>query len=103
MRPPSGERPQLGVGRTGKVERFGSGRLKTWLIWASALSVILPNSAAAEPKSIKVEYLKRNISPENIGPLDTLFCRNIDHVVHINVYVEWPNKETQQETTDIND
>jgi len=36
----------------------------------------------------------------SVENLNRLACRNYDHIVHLNISVDWPNEAREQETTD---
>jgi hypothetical protein len=60
----------------------------------------LPAAWQAKGKTIMIEFLQGSISPGNVGLLSGLFCRNVDHIVHIKIAVDWPAEQAVAETTD---
>jgi hypothetical protein len=43
-------------------------------------------------RAITVEFLQTAIDPRNAGLLSGLACRNLDHIVHLDLRVTWPDK-----------
>jgi hypothetical protein len=56
--------------------------------------------AAAPAKQVTVEFLQGSITPKTIGALAGLACRNYDHIVHLDISVNWPAKSSDVATTD---
>src|SRR5215468_9961937 len=56
--------------------------------------------AAAPAKTVTVEFLQGSITPKNIGSLAGLACRNYDHIVHLDISVNWPTKSSDVEQVD---
>ncbi len=48
-------------------------------------------------KTIDVEFLQMNIDPRSVAELSGLACRNYDHVIHIDISVDWPRKAVDAE------
>lgn len=66
----------------------------------AAGSALLLLSAAAPPaKTIVIEFLQGRIAPKNIGDLAGLACRNYDHIVHLDISVNWPAKDADVDTS----
>jgi len=66
-----------------------------------AIIVILSSVLAnAHAKTIQVEFLQAAISPQNVGALSGLACRNLDRIVHLDIAVEWPTDKTHPEIDD---
>jgi len=57
-------------------------------------------AAAAPAKTVTIEFLQGAITPKNIGELAGLACRNYNHIVHLDISVNWPAKSSDVETTD---
>ena len=53
--------------------------------------------AAAPAKQVTVEFLQGSITPKTIGALAGLACRNYDHIVHLDISVNWPAKSSDVE------
>jgi len=73
-------------------------RLVSCSILAAILFTFSVNVGGAEP--INVEFLQAKISPVNDRWLAGLACRNLDHVVHVDLSVNWPHDKAVAETTD---
>jgi hypothetical protein len=67
---------------------------------AIVLGLMLLCAAAASAKTTTVEFLQGPITPKNIGALAGLACRNYDHIVHLDISVNWPAKTSEAEQTD---
>jgi len=71
------------------------------LIILAALLFAVPSFCLA--KTIKIEFLQGTIDPQKVGALYGLSCRNEDHIVHLDISVDWPknsmNSVTLQETS----
>lgn len=66
----------------------------------AAGSALLLLSAAVPPaKTVVIEFLQGPIAPKNIGELAGLACRNYDHIVHLDISVNWPAKDADVDTT----
>lgn len=66
----------------------------------AAGSALLLLSAAAPPaKTVVIEFLQGRIVPKNIGDLAGLACRNYDHIVHLDISVNWPAKDADVDTS----
>ena len=39
-----------------------------------------------------------NISPDTVKFLSGTWCRNVDHIMHLRLAVDWPDKSIEQET-----
>ena|ERR1035441_2459610 len=48
-------------------------------------------------KTIDVEFLQTNIDPRSVAELSGLACRNYDHVVHVDISVDWPSEAVDEE------
>ncbi len=74
------------------------GRLSK-LINAAVICVMLELFllSAAAAKSIDIEFLQATINPRDVGELSGLACRNYDHVVHIDISVDWPSHSVDAE------
>jgi AraC-like DNA-binding protein len=44
----------------------------------------------ATAKTITIEFLEGTINPATIENLGGLACRNLDHIVHLKIAVDWP-------------
>lgn len=53
--------------------------------------------APAVAKTIDVEFLQTNINPRSVAELSGLACRNYDHVVHVDISVDWPSNSVNAE------
>ena len=53
-----------------------------------------------EARNIRVEYLDADINQQTSALLSSLFCRNLDHVVHLKLVINWPSNAVIVETTD---
>lgn len=73
---------------------------KGWTRAEVCLALMLLCTAAAPPKTVTIEFLQGPITPKNIGDLEGLACRNYDHIVHLDISVNWPAKSADVETTD---
>ena len=63
-------------------------------------SALLLLAAAAPPaKTVVIEFLQGPITPKNIGDLAGVACRNYDHIVHIDISVNWPAKDADVDTS----
>ena len=62
-----------------------------------ALLTLTINSADA--KTIRVEFLDTEITPQTVPMLAGLSCRNFGHVVHLRLAVRWPSGSMEVETT----
>jgi hypothetical protein len=67
----------------------------------SAAMVLALSGNVGEAKPIKVEFLQAKIAPANGQWLAGLACRNLDHIVHVDLSINWPRDKTQAETTDL--
>jgi hypothetical protein len=73
---------------------------KRWT-WASGtFALVLFCAVAAPAKTVTIEFLTGPITPKTIGALAGLACRNYDHIVHIDITVDWPATSSEIETTD---
>jgi hypothetical protein len=66
----------------------------------TAALVVLIGLASAVARTIKIEFLQDSIDEQTIGSLDDLACRNLDHIVHLKIAVNWPADKLDQEATD---
>lgn len=53
----------------------------------------------ATAKSLNIEFLEGAINPATIENLSGLACRNLDHIVHLKIAVDWPAATLGQEGT----
>ncbi|HXP75847.1 MAG TPA: hypothetical protein VN823_17015 [Stellaceae bacterium] len=67
--------------------------------WSAAALMFLC-AAAAPAKTVTIEFLQGPITPKTIGDLAGLACRNYDHIVHLDISVNWPAKNSDVETSD---
>jgi hypothetical protein len=51
-------------------------------------------------RTIEIEFLTGEIDPKSVKDLGGLACRNYDHIVHLNISVDWLPDKTEQETID---
>jgi hypothetical protein len=74
-------------------------RIKRFL--AATLVVLLAlGPAPATARTVTVEFLQAPINERTIDSLDGLACRNLDHIVHLKISVNWPADKLDEETTD---
>ncbi len=66
---------------------------------AFLLSSFLALSSALA-RDVRVEFLVAKITPQAAALLSSLSCRDVDHVVHLRLSIQWPNDATSLETTD---
>jgi len=71
-----------------------------WIQAAVGSALMLLCAATAPAKTVVIEFLQGPIPPKNIGDLAGLACRNYDHIVHLDISVNWPGKDSDVETTD---
>jgi hypothetical protein len=76
----------------GSVRRF---TILTTIVFAFAFSA---DSRAATPRVINIEFLQAEIDPSNVQWLSGLACRNYDRIVHVDLSISWPDKDTDAET-----
>ena|ERR1700677_861538 len=74
-------------------------RLVSCSILAAILFTFSGNVGRTKP--INVEFLQAKIAPANGKWLSGLACRNLDHIVHVDLSINWPRDKTQAETTDL--
>jgi len=67
---------------------------------AVGVALMLLCAATAPAKTVVIEFLQGPITPKNIGDLAGLACRNYDHIVHLDISVNWPAKDSDVETSD---
>ncbi len=53
----------------------------------------------ADAKTLNIEFLEAAINPTTAAALDDLACRNLDHIVHLKIVVDWPSPKIDQEET----
>jgi hypothetical protein len=66
----------------------------------TGLFIGLLSLVPAAARTIEVEFLQGTIDQKDIENLDGLACRNYDHVVHIDISVDWPTDKRDEETAD---
>ena len=49
--------------------------------------------------AITVEFLQAAIDPAHVGWLFGIACRNYDHIIHLDISVDWPDKSVDVEQT----
>ena len=59
---------------------------------AMAFAAVALLVATKTGRAVTVEFLQAAIDPRNAGLLSGLACRNLDHVVHLDLSVTWPEK-----------
>ena len=64
------------------------------------LLIGLSAGSGAEARDVRVEYLDANINQQTISLLSSLSCRDLDHVVHLKLAIDWPANAVTVETTD---
>ena len=67
-----------------------------------SLIVIMLNAAgfnSVSARTVRIEYLDSAITPKNVGLLYGLSCRNLDHVVHLKLSIDWPSNSIEVEST----
>lgn len=74
--------------------------IKRWKRAWFSLALTLLCVAPAAAKTTIVEFLQGPISPKNIGALAGLACRNYDHIVHLDISVNWPSNSSEAEQSD---
>lgn len=82
-----------GIHVTSMTERssiFGLLLLAITIRWSSCLTA----------ENIDIEFLEGEINQASVENLNRLACRNYDHIVHLNISVDWANEAREQETTD---
>jgi hypothetical protein len=62
------------------------------------LSLVAILMGTAPGSAITVEFLQASIDPSRAGWLSGLACRNFDHVVHVDITVDWPERSLAVET-----
>ena len=67
---------------------------------AGAVLALTLLTAAAPAKTVVIEFLQGEITPKNIGDLAGLACRNYDKIVHLDISVNWPAKDSDVDTSD---
>ncbi len=67
------------------------------LIILAVLLFAVPSFGSA--KTIKIEFLQGSIDPQKVGGLSGLACRNEDHIVHLDISIDWPVSSTTVEQT----
>jgi hypothetical protein len=50
-------------------------------------------------RTINIEFLAGEINPKTVEDLDGLACRNLDHIIHLEISVRWPDDAVDVETT----
>ena len=70
-----------------------------WMRAGATLALMLLCGAGAPAKTVVIEFLQGPITPKNIGDLAGLACRNYDHIVHLDISVNWPAKDSDVDTT----
>ena len=65
-----------------------------------ALALVGAAGAAASAKTTTIEFLQGPVSPKTVGALAGLACRNYDHIVHLDISVNWPAKTSEAEQSD---
>lgn len=63
------------------------------------LSLVAILMATAPGRAVTLEFLQASIDPSHAGWLSGLACRNFDHIVHLDITVDWPNGSLDVETT----
>jgi hypothetical protein len=67
--------------------------------WKSAVFGIAALLAAENTgRALTVEFLQAAIDPHTAGLLSGLACRNLDHIVHLDLSVTWPETSLAVET-----
>lgn len=66
----------------------------------TGLFIGLLSLVSAAARTIEVEFLQGTIDQKDIENLGGLACRNYDHVVHIDISVDWPADKRDEETAD---
>ncbi len=73
--------------------------MKAWKAGIS-FAMILLCATGALAKTTTIEFLQGPISPKNVSSLAGLACRNYDHIVHLDISVNWPAKTSEAEQSD---
>lgn len=50
-------------------------------------------------KAITIEFLQAPINPSDVSWLSGIACRNYDHIVHLDISVDWPENSVDVERT----
>ena len=61
-------------------------------------NTILGTSTIA--KTTDIDFLQGEIDQQNVENLGGLACRNYDHIVHLNISIDWSDNARDEETTD---
>ncbi len=59
---------------------------------------IIP-STSKSAKTIKIELLQGKIDPQTVGALSGISCRNEDHIVHLDISVDWLGGSMETESS----
>jgi hypothetical protein len=57
-------------------------------------------SSSLTARTIDIELLTGEIDQKSVEDLGGLACRKYDHIVHLQISVDWPSDKTEQETTE---
>jgi len=64
------------------------------------LLLVLGFALPAAARTIRIEFLQGAIDQKNVGLLYGLACRNYDHIVHLDIAVDWPQGSLDVEDKD---
>lgn len=78
-----------------KIERILQRCALSILVWLAVFG-----AAPAITKPVRIELLDGVIAPNTVGALGGLACRNVDHIVHLHLVIDWPSNAISVETTD---
>lgn len=67
--------------------------------WTYEFGQGVPQNPPTSAKTMKIEFLQGSIDPQKVGELSGLSCRNEDHIVHLNISVDWPTDSITAEKT----
>ena len=92
------------------VETIADGVPKLWHTLFGPKPTAAPQTARPQTETSKkdvappngaitVEFLQAAIDPSHAGWLSGLACRNLDHIVHLDIKVDWPEQSLDVETS----
>jgi hypothetical protein len=69
---------------------------RKWISAVLGVAALLAGTNAGG--AVTVEFLQAAIAPQTAGLLSGLACRNLDHIVHLDLSVTWPATSLAVET-----
>lgn len=66
---------------------------RAFLSLAVLFAVVTPSNA------LTIEFLQASINPDNAAWLSGIACRNLDHIIHLDIAVDWPNGSLEVENS----